>query len=217
MESARERPYSVVFLDAHLPATSRPEIVAQLKGVWAQAWERPRFVVIGADSQGEERELWRACGVTDYLPKPLTIPALKNCLKTMRADVKRPSSAEEGKGTSGLIDWASLDMLRNQICPLDNKEQFNRIFTKFVGEITDLLESLKTEDSQAESDRHTLHKLKGLFGFMSMIRAAKLVVDARETGILKNIEQRRQWIEGTSRIVDLCVSEIVTRYSVAPG
>lgn len=206
----------MVFLDAQMPKMSRPEIVAQLKGVWTQAWERPRFVVIGADIRSEDRELWRSCGVTDYLPKPVTIPALKNCLKTMRTDVKR-SLAEEGKGGGELIDWTSLDMLRNQICPLENKEHFNRIFTKFVGEITDLLESLRVETAHAESDRHALHKLKGLFGFMSMIRAVKLVVDARETGIMKNTDQRRQWVEGTSRIVDLCVSEIVTRYSVAPG
>lgn len=194
-----------------MPKKSRPEIVAQLKGVWTQAWERPRFVVIGG--AGEERELWRACGVTDYLPKPVTIPALSHCLKTMRTDVKR-SPVDAGKGGVELIDWPALDMLRSQICPSENKEPFNRIFTKFVSEITELLEAMKTETIQPESDWHALHKLKGLLGFMAMSRAVKLVVDARETGVLKNADQRRHWVEGTSRIVDLCVSEIVTRYSV---
>ena len=103
LESSRVQPYSVVFLDAQMPKMSRPEIVAHLKGAWTQSWERPRFVVIGADKQSEESELWRACGVTDYLPKPVTIPALKNCLKTMRTEVQR-SHAEEGKGGGELID-----------------------------------------------------------------------------------------------------------------
>ena len=216
LESSRVQPYSVVFLDAQMPKMSRPEIVAHLKGAWTQSWERPRFVVIGADKQSEESELWRACGVTDYLPKPVTIPALKNCLKTMRTEVQR-SHAEEGKGGGELIDWTALDTLRDQICPLENKEHFNRIFTKFVEEITELLESLKKENAPAENDRHVLHKLKGLMGFMAMKRGVKLVVAACESGLLQNGDQRRQWVDGTSRIVDLGVSEIVTRYAVIPA
>jgi CheY-like chemotaxis protein len=216
LEAVHARPYDVVILDGQMPFLTGPEVAAQIEAEWTHPWARPCVIALSADDSMEDHERWRSSGVEECLCKPLTVTGLKQCLHRLANGETQLPSDEASAWVAGCVDWSGLDQLHGHICPQGNEEPFNRIFSKFAQEVIGLLEDMTDSAPQSEYDRRTLHKLKGLLGFMYMVGPIKLVTQAGEAGVLQMPARRRQWVSDTLRAVEACIGEIVTRYSIRP-
>ena len=77
IETLREKRVDIVFSDVEMPDMNGVEAVNHFR---AAAGGRLTVVAVSGQSLGDDVKAYQDAGFDDYVPKPLTIDALRDCL-----------------------------------------------------------------------------------------------------------------------------------------
>lgn len=102
----QERRYDCLLMDCHMPVMdgyTATRTIRELEAKEDWPWPRTRIIAMTANAMAGERERCLACGMDDYLSKPLRSPALMEALSRVQA------LAEEDEGVDGQDRWTPLD------------------------------------------------------------------------------------------------------------
>lgn len=75
VEAVRARAYDLILMDVAMPRMDGLEATRRIRRE-REAGPRPRIVGISSDCAPEDRDLCRAVGMDDFLPKPIDLDAL---------------------------------------------------------------------------------------------------------------------------------------------
>ncbi|MBM9594728.1 ATP-binding protein [Roseitranquillus sediminis] len=89
LEALRQRDFSLVLLDMHMPVLDGPQTIAEMKQAGGRISQTP-VIALTADAAPEDRERYLAHGISGYLAKPIR----RADLLAEIARVVPPSSAE---------------------------------------------------------------------------------------------------------------------------
>lgn len=214
IEALHQRPYDFVILDQEMPVVDGLAVAVEIATHWSETWPRPQVLALTADESEESRQRWLASGARACLHKPLTALLLRQVLFAAPSQIEAVVvGPEDIKRAGRYVDWDELEALHTHICPNGNHEPFHRIFNSFNRQITQALEALRASEPGTSEERRTLHQLKGLLGFMSMVRARDMVAKVYADGSLPLGPHRQVWIEDLMRVTAASSDDIATHYS----
>lgn len=102
----QERRYDCLLMDCHMPVMdgyTATRTIRELEAREDWPWPRTRIIAMTANAMAGERERCLACGMDDYVSKPLRSPALMEALSRVQA------LAEEDEGADGPERWTPQD------------------------------------------------------------------------------------------------------------
>jgi signal transduction histidine kinase/CheY-like chemotaxis protein len=93
VEYVQRTPYDVVLMDIQMPDMDGYTTATEIRRRQAGSPRRVTIVAITAYAMGQDRERCLAAGMDDYLPKPITLEALRETLIGVRPQLDAPAAA----------------------------------------------------------------------------------------------------------------------------
>ena len=81
LESIKNNPYDIIFMDIMMPDMDGVETMQKLKNI--EGFCTP-IVALTADAQGDAKTKYLSLGFDGYIAKPIIIDELRNVLKTIK-------------------------------------------------------------------------------------------------------------------------------------
>jgi two-component system, sensor histidine kinase and response regulator len=154
LQALTYKTYDMVLMDCMMPEMDGYQATAEIRRL-QNAGQLPAFPIIALTANAIEgdREKCLIAGMDDYLAKPFKAEALLRVVKSwVKASAiiftNPPKSSQDQKL---VIDSAALESLRN-LDPSGNNESLQRIFTRYLDNADELLQSLATKSMNVISE-----------------------------------------------------------------
>jgi PAS domain S-box-containing protein len=169
-------PYALILMDCQMPVMDGFEATRKLRQV-ERDMDLPRLPVIAltANAMQGDRERCLACGMDDYVSKPINGDRLREVLerwtrRARAAEPERPERRAEGAWNGGL---APLDLKR--LVDDLGEDEVRMILTVFQDEVRDQMAQLRVALGEHRADAVRLaHSVKGSAGNISAAEMAGL-------------------------------------------
>lgn len=184
--------YDVVFMDVHMPEMDGLEATRQWRERVGQ--ERcPWIVALTAAALAEEREACRACGMNDYLAKPVRLADLRRALEAAREQLDSGGSLPAAPlGTAAASEmpgaaWAGVLAQVRELAAGDGDEVVRSILQMVAEDTPGHLEKLRQAvvardlDTMAK-EAHSLRGVAGNVGATLLWQRAGVVEHAARAG-----------------------------------
>ena len=186
--------FDIVFMDGSMPVLDGFQATRALRA-WETSEGRAPLPVIGLSAHviGGSAAHWQTCGMTDFVSKPFTLAAIRDCLERW---VSRPAAGDRPPGLHGahapsssepeLIDASVLQSIRDMQQPGD--DLVGRVTSLYTHHAPLLLEKLLdcalAPDGllQLSSTAHALKSLSRNVGAVRVGDLCGLIEDAARTG-----------------------------------
>ncbi|WP_353571540.1 PAS domain S-box protein [Candidatus Albibeggiatoa sp. nov. BB20] len=215
--------FDLIFMDCHMPQMDG-FIATQKIRIWEaeqQSLSHIIIIALTANAMQGDRERCLACGMDDYISKPVTSKALRqtilhwlndkltehetiNMQQPVKQTVSPPYSQLQAISTLPIVDSKSLDVLRQEM----RGRGIGWLIDLYLGELPNYLAELESavEEKDTESIYLAAHKFKGgsaNLGAQQIVQLCKLLeTKAREkdmatitslmTTVLQAIEDLKQ-------------------------
>ncbi|MGL4397038.1 MAG: response regulator, partial [Hyphomicrobium sp.] len=187
-EAVKRGGFDLVFMDGSMPVLDGFDATRAIRAWEAEAGKAALPVVgLSAHVFGDRAEVWRACGMTDFITKPFTLAAIRMCLERTVGDVRRDAggssadgiaAAEDASGDNAvapLIDPTVLQSIRDMQAPGD--DLVARVTTLYVEHAPKLLEKvlvLAAAPADMAEIASAAHALKSLSRNVGAVRVGDL-------------------------------------------
>jgi PAS domain S-box-containing protein len=164
--------FDLIFMDCHMPQMDG-FIATQKIRIWeAEQNNKPHIIIIAltANAMQGDRDRCLACGMDDYISKPITSKALRQSILQWLNDkpiVKKPTDNKVNiallekpmEPKSAVVDSKSLDTLRQEM----KGRGIGWLIDLYLGELPNYLSELKAavDSKDSESVYLAAHKFKG--------------------------------------------------------
>jgi len=166
LEMVRDTRPALVLMDCHMPGLDGFECTTAIRSTERGAGAgRLPIVGVSASTLREERDRCAACGMDDFLPKPITVAAVGAALQrylgaTARSTARSNHSATEAPpgDSRGLLDLEHLQEMRSAAGP-----EFPHLLNRFHAGAQEQIEAMRAAvlARDAGTLRRLAHKLKG--------------------------------------------------------
>lgn len=192
VDALRKRPYDAVLMDIAMPELDGLEATRRIRALNGGQSQIP-IVALTAYAMKEDRKRFVEAGMTGFVAKPITRPALiqglSDALGTTPQTEPLPQAAEpkaigSGSGARGLdLNPATYRTLLDDIGP----HAAPRVVERFIDDITDRLSQAATACVEQDGDRleraaHALYGAAGTVGMERLSRIARQVTDFCRAG-----------------------------------
>ncbi|MEM7378753.1 MAG: ATP-binding protein, partial [Pseudomonadota bacterium] len=188
VEAIAEGDYQIVLSDLNMPVLDGYGLVATVR---RDGCELP-IVALTADAMKGMRERVVAAGFTDYLTKPVELPALNTVLQRYLGDAEfvqpadapapvAPASLTDGDGAAPAAETGAVPEV--DVCALSTKnERIRSIAEKFVAEHPATVDSLCTllDTPDREAARQLAHRIKGTSGSMGFMKISEIAAEMEQ-------------------------------------
>lgn len=173
IESLRNRPYDVIFMDVQMPEMDGLEATRRIRKEWPE--NGPRIIAMTANAMPDDREKCLAAGMDDYIAKPVTFVQIQSVLQRHGTERKI-----EGQPT---LDRRALDELAS-LQSGDGPDLVSELIQLYLGDLPDRIEGIRTAIGRVDSEalRREAHRLKGSSQQMGAARLAALCKELESFG-----------------------------------
>lgn len=178
--------FDLVFMDGSMPGLDGFDATRTIRA-WEDRTGRPPLPIIGLSAHviGQRADMWRACGMSDFITKPFTLATIRTCLERW-LDRTAPSAEKEdhpvdpaiGRCTlpeAPLLDTSVLQSIRDMQAPGD--DLVGRVASLYASHAPDLLERVMEcamSRDLADSLASAAHALKSLSRNVGAIRVGNI-------------------------------------------
>jgi CheY-like chemotaxis protein len=158
VDAALEKPYDIIFMDCHMPLLDGYGATREIRERWTRE-EPARIIALTANAMQGERERCLACGMDEYLSKPVTLPELRRAMiavlpeETVKYAVQAPEAVNADRG-------AVLESLRAMEADGVDVSLVLELFREEAAQAVARVETALAEGDAANLWR-AAHKLKG--------------------------------------------------------
>lgn len=192
VEAARRLPYDIILMDCQMPEMDGYAATAEIRGMEGGGRRTP-VVAMTANAMPGDRERCLACGMDDYVAKPIRVKELYAAMGRWigwerEPDTEPPSetaaSAVPGsESVSGSIDDSILDEVV-EFAGESGPDLVRELITLFFAEVPARLDNLRHGVTENDPDRVTraAHAMKGGAGNLGAVRVATLCGQLEQQG-----------------------------------
>jgi CheY-like chemotaxis protein/HPt (histidine-containing phosphotransfer) domain-containing protein len=206
IEALRRQSYDVVLMDVQMPEMDGLEATRAIYREWPQE-QRPRIIAMTANVMKEDREIYLAAGMDDYVGKPIRVEELVSALSKCRplekmqdgemaerrgvggqgGQVGEEKRMTEKAKVEGVLDPAALENLREMMG--GDAEFLSELIDTFLEDAPQLLADMHqtVEQGDAAGLRLAAHSLKSNsadFGAMALSNLCRELEGMGKAGTL---------------------------------
>ena len=176
--AVRERAFDVVLMDVEMPELDGERATRAIRRLARPACDVP-IIGLTAHAMAGARERFLAAGMTDYLAKPMTGPALLAKLAALSEGAEPEAEAEPVRATgSAVLETPVLDALARAL-PAAKVAALIRLYREQAGAALARIEA-RIRDADLSGLRREAHDLAGSAGNVGALRV---------TGIARAVEE----------------------------
>jgi len=197
LDALHRQPYDVVLMDVQMPEMDGLEAARQISQQWAGK-RRPRIIAMTANAMQSDRELCLACGMDDYIAKPVDVETLRAALE--RCAEREPSREQYSSAEpAGPIDRHVLAQIRT-LQEEGEPDILRTLFDMFAEDAPRRLAAIR--EAMAERNASVLarqaHALKGSsanLGASHMATLCATLENLGDTGLLETADSTLSELE----------------------
>jgi two-component system, sensor histidine kinase and response regulator len=166
LQKATARPYSAILVDGSMPVMDGPEFARQFREFEkSKGRARMPLIAMTAHALSGDAERFMACGMDDYLPKPVTLDRLEAALRTWLISTPSAPADEEPLPAVDLPKLA--EMLGDS-----DLAALKDVLSVFVDDFPNAIERLRAAlaSQDREALRQAAHSGKGAAGGAAALR-----------------------------------------------
>ena len=203
IQALERQPFDIIFLDIEMPEMDGYETARQIVRRWPLG-TRPRMIAMTASTLEGEREKCLACGMDDYLVKPVDLASLRHALVrwgnpgTEELRGSRPSEPADptAKHTSppesidsAMIDWRRLEELTG-----NDAKALHEFMGIYLAQTSEHLRQLEAAIGAGNADQaaRLAHKAQGASatcGVNGLLPFLKKIEQLADQGTLVGVER----------------------------
>jgi len=209
---ARTR-YDLVLMDCHMPVMDGIEATKEIRRREREEAKQSRIPVIAltANALENDREMYLAAGMDDYLSKPISAAQLKQMLQkwlSIKDNVSQPENSNSKQKTctdlsptmldndSEIIDVKALDVIREQQRD-GHSDLLQKMITFYIEDSPPLLETLReaVRCRNAKMIFQTAHSLKSSSAYLGGRNVVTLCQQLEAMSRVENIDKAKETLE----------------------
>ncbi len=171
LDALRRQPYDVVLMDVQMPEMDGVQATEQIQREWPPE-QRPRIIAMTANAMKGDRERYLACGMSDYVSKPIRMDELIRALthsgprpdRTAEANTLFGSTPSfEGTGPSAPVTDPSLLKEFETLMGDSGDRMVSELISLYLQEASSLINEMGKMIAHPDVDalRRAAHTLKG--------------------------------------------------------
>ena len=175
----RERPYTLILTDIHMPDMDGFELTRQIRAEEATSHEgrHTPIVALTANALKGEAEKCLAAGMDGYLTKPLTLDRLHEAVSRWMSAPAEVESGGTGDGASAPIDRLVVARMFG-----DNPAMIDRVLLRFRDAGAGLVAEIGAAGQDPSRLTDLAHKLKGAARAAGAVRLGDLAAALEQSG-----------------------------------
>ncbi len=191
LDAMAKKQYDVIFMDAQMPVMGGLEATIAIREKYGQT---PYIVAMTGDNKEEDRTNYLSSGMNHYIPKPVTIEALKEAF----SNVNTVSDERLLHVNEVLVEAFA-----------ENESVMNKYISSFLRDIDSQLKQLEADD--LNSVKKSAHSIKGIVSYCKVDSINQTLIKIEEA---ENIEEVQKLLNTLKPLIASLKEKLISMQKV---